>query len=165
MACRSSRPSRRPIRNAAGATAGATAAFLIGRRLGRDDLQAIAGRHLGRLDSLLERQGFLAVLYLRLIPVVPFNALNYAAGVTGVRLRDYVAATAIGIIPGTYAYAALGSTIDRPSSPQFWAAVALLVVLAVGAPLVGRWLSRRRARASGAPAPTPRPATGRKDRR
>lgn len=147
------------------ATAGATVAFLTGRRLGRNDVQAIAGRHVGRLDDLLERRGFLAVLYLRLIPIVPFNALNYAAGVTSVRLRDYIAATAIGIIPGTYAYAALGSTIDRPTSPQFWAAVALLLVLAVGAPLVGRWMSRRRGREPTAPALTARAASETENRR
>jgi len=126
-----------------GATLGAVAAFLIGRRVGRGQVERIAGRRLGRLDRWLERRGFLAVLYTRLLPVLPFNALNYAAGVTGVRTRDYVLATAIGIVPGAFAYAALGGTLDDPTSPEFLAAVALVIVLAVGAPLVDRALRRR----------------------
>jgi uncharacterized membrane protein YdjX (TVP38/TMEM64 family) len=80
--------------------------------------------------------------------VFPFNALNYAAGVTALRTRDYVLGTAIGIIPGTFAYAALGSSLDDPTSPQFLAALGLIVLLAVLAPLINR-----RLRASGRDVP------------
>ncbi|MBA3422838.1 MAG: TVP38/TMEM64 family protein [Thermoleophilaceae bacterium] len=127
-----------------GATLGATAAFAIGRRLGREQVERIAGRRTDAVDRWLERRGFLAVLYLRLIPLVPFNALNYAAGVTGVRRRDYVLGTALGIVPGAFAYAALGGSLDDPLSPAFLAAVGLVVALAVAGPLVDR-LRRRRA--------------------
>lgn len=127
-----------------GATIGATAAFFIGRRLGREEVERIAGRRIGAVDAWLERRGFLAVLYLRLIPVVPFGAFNYAAGVTGVTGRDYVLGTALGIIPGAFAYAALGGSLDDPLSPEFLGAVGLVVVLAFGGPLVERLLRRRR---------------------
>jgi len=126
-----------------GATIGATAAFLIGRRLGRDQVEQIAGRRIGAADRWLSRRGLLAVLYLRLFPIVPFNALNYAAGVTAVTRRDYVVGTAIGIVPGAFAYAALGGSIDDPTSPAFLGAVGLVVALAVAAPLVNRFLGRR----------------------
>lgn len=126
-----------------GASLGATAAFLIARRLGRDQVEAIAGERLDRLDGWLERRGLLAVLYLRLIPVVPFNVLNYVAGVTRCGSRDYVVGTVVGIIPGTFAYAALGGNFDDPTHPAFLAAVGLLVVLAVGGPLLDRWLRAR----------------------
>jgi uncharacterized membrane protein YdjX (TVP38/TMEM64 family) len=122
---------------------GATAAFLIGRRLGRDQVEQIAGRRIGAADRWLSRRGLLAVLYLRLFPIVPFNALNYAAGVTAVTRRDYVVGTAIGIVPGAFAYAALGGSIDDPTSPAFLGAVGLVVALAVAAPLVNRFLGRR----------------------
>lgn len=131
------------VLSALSATVGATIAFLIGRRLGREQVEQIAGRRLGRLDGWIARNGFLAVLYVRLIPIFPFNALNYAAGVTAVSLRAYVLGTLVGIVPGTFAYTALGASFDRPTSPEFLAAVALIVVLAVGAPLVQR-LARRR---------------------
>lgn len=126
-----------------GATLGATGAFVLARRLGRQQVERIAGRRIGRLDAWLARRGFLAVLYVRLIPIIPFNALNYVAGVTGVATRDYVVATALGIIPGTFAFAALGGSITDPTSPAFLGAVSLLIVLAVGGPLLNRVLRGR----------------------
>lgn len=126
-----------------GASLGAVAAFLIARRLGREQVARIAGERMGRLDDWLERRGLLAFLYLRLIPVVPFNVLNYVAGVTGSRFRDYTIGTVVGIVPGTFAYAALGGNFDDPTQPEFLAAVGLIVVLAVGGPLLNRWLRAR----------------------
>jgi MYXO-CTERM domain-containing protein len=125
-----------------GATAGATAAFLIGRRLGRRTLERAAGQRVRAVDAWLGRRGFTAVLYLRLVPIVPFNALNYAAGVSAVSTRDYVLGTALGIVPGAFAYAALGGSIDDPLSPEFLGAVALALALAV----VGGVAARRRRR-------------------
>jgi uncharacterized membrane protein YdjX (TVP38/TMEM64 family) len=134
-----------------GATIGATGAFLVGRRLGRSQVERIAGRRIGALDSWLERRGFLAVLYVRLLPIVPFNALNYVAGVTSVRPRDYVLGTAIGIIPGAFAYAALGGSLDDPTSPEFLAALGLVVVLAAAGPLLARVLPVAGAPDAGSP--------------
>lgn len=54
------------------------------------------------------------------MPIVPFNVLNYVAGVSALSLRDYVLATAVGILPGAFAYVALGGSLDDPGSPQFW---------------------------------------------
>lgn len=125
------------------ATLGALVAFAIGRRLGREQVEQIAGRRLGRLDDWISRHGFLAVLYVRLIPLFPFNALNYVAGVTAVRPRSYLLGTVVGIIPGTFAYTALGGSFDHPTSPAFLVAVGLIIVLGVGAPLTQR-LARRR---------------------
>ncbi len=138
-----------------GATAGATASFLIGRRLGRAQVEQIAGRRIGALDAWLERRGLLAVLYMRLFPLFPFNALNYAAGVTALRTRDYVVGTAVGIVPGTFAYAALGSSLDDPTSPEFLAALGLVVLLAVLAPFINRRLGAAGRDAPGEPADRP----------
>lgn len=126
-----------------GATLGSAMAFLLAKRLGRQQVERIAGRRIGRLDAWLERRGFLAVLYLRLVPVVPFNALNYAAGVTGLSFRDFAAATALGIIPGTFAFAALGGSFEDPTSPVFLTAVGLLVALVAGGPLINRIIRTR----------------------
>jgi uncharacterized membrane protein YdjX (TVP38/TMEM64 family) len=144
-----------------GATAGATAAFLLARSLGRRQVEQLAGQRLGRFDRWLEDRGFVAVLYLRLIPVVPFNLSNYVVGVTGVRLGAYVLATALGILPATFAFASLGGNIDDPTSPQFLAAAALLGVLVVAGPLVQRWL---RQRGHGPPHDSDDAATNRADR-
>lgn len=139
-----------------GATIGATGAFLVGRWLGREQVERLAGKGVGRLDDWMQEHGFLAVLYTRLIPVVPFNVLNYAAGIAGLRVRDYVIATAVGIVPGTFAYAELGHSLTGCvagercdlTSPAFLTAVGLIVFFIAVGPFVNRWL---RARGKGPP--------------
>lgn len=93
-----------------GATLGATAAFLVGRYLARGWVsKKIAGNLKFRIiDEAVGREGFKIVLLTRLSPVFPFNLLNYAYGVTGVSLKDYVLAS-IGMIPGTIMYVYIGS--------------------------------------------------------
>lgn len=76
-------------------------------------------------------RGLIALLVLRLIPVVPFNALNYAAGASAIGARDYVVATTVGIVPGAVLYAALGAGLDNPVSPLFVVAAIIAVVLAL----------------------------------
>jgi uncharacterized membrane protein YdjX (TVP38/TMEM64 family) len=91
--------------------AGATAAFLVGRTFARDWARAKAQAlpRFAALDRALEQKGFLIVLLTRLSPLFPFNLLNYAYGLTGVRLRDYVVASWIGMLPATVVYVYVGS--------------------------------------------------------
>lgn len=93
-----------------GATLGATAAFLVGRYLARGWVSGkIAGNaNFRAIDEAVGKEGFKIVLLTRLSPVFPFNLLNYAYGVTGVSLRDYVLAS-VGMIPGTIMYVYIGS--------------------------------------------------------
>ncbi len=123
-----------------GAMLGATAAFWLGRRLGRDGVRRLVGRHLARLDRLVGRHGALAVLVARLVPVVPFTAVNYGSGLTAVGFLPYVGATAVGILPGTVSYVLLGAYGSDPGSWPFLGAAAALVLLAAG----GLMLARRR---------------------
>ncbi len=93
--------------NTIAANLGANAAFLIARNLGRDGVRRLAGddsKTLARLDSVVARHGFRGLLTLRLIPLVPFNALNFGSGLTNLKWSAYAAATAIGIVPGTVVY-------------------------------------------------------------
>lgn len=94
-----------------GSVAGATAAFVTGRTLARPWVESrLAGEPRFRaLDAAVAREGFKIVLLARLSPVLPFNVLNYALGLTRVRLRDYVLASWIGMLPGTVLYVYLGS--------------------------------------------------------
>jgi len=124
------------------AIVGATIAFVIGRRLGQADVQRLIGGRAARVEDWLRQRGFVALLYARLVPIVPFNLLNYAAGMTGISLRSYVAATAIGIVPGTVAYTALGSTASHPGSLPFISALTAVAVLTV----VLAWISRKHQR-------------------
>lgn len=115
-----------------GATIGATAAFLIGRALGRDGVRGLLGPRTPRIESALEHTGFGTMLVLRLLPVVPFNGLNYAAGITGIAARSYVAATVIGILPGTAVVASAGSSVTHPTSPRFLASLGAGVLILAG---------------------------------
>ncbi|MDQ3453171.1 MAG: VTT domain-containing protein, partial [Actinomycetota bacterium] len=83
-----------------------------------------------------------------LVPVLPFTAINYAAGLTAVRLRDYALGTALGIIPGTVAFVALGAYGSTPGSWPFVVAVVALVALITGGAAVAR---RSRRRGAGPP--------------
>ena len=121
-----------------GATTGATGSFLIGRAVGREAVAELAGQRVQRIDRALARRGFVAVLLMRLIPLLPFNVLNLVCGVTALRLRDYVPATAIGIVPGAALLAVAGGSIDDPTSPVFVGSVAGFVVLAVVTGFVAR---------------------------
>lgn len=93
-----------------GATLGATAAFLVGRYLARgwvikkiEDNQKFKA-----IDQAVGREGLKIVFLTRLSPIFPFNLLNYAYGVTGVSLKDYVISS-VGMIPGTIMYVYIGS--------------------------------------------------------
>ncbi len=96
------------------ATLGAIAAFLVARYFARD---AVAARVEGdarfaALDRAVERQGRRIVFLLRLSPVFPFNLLNYALGLTRVRLWDYAVAS-LGMLPGTLLYVYSGKVVGE----------------------------------------------------
>ena len=87
------------------ATIGATLAFLVARYVAREAIENRIqdNQRFAALDRAVEREGFKIVLLLRLSPIFPFNLLNYALGLTGVRFTDYVFAS-IGMLPGTVLY-------------------------------------------------------------
>jgi uncharacterized membrane protein YdjX (TVP38/TMEM64 family) len=87
-----------------GAAIGATLAFFLAKSLGRDFVERFLGGRLAALDRRLEQHGFTGLLVLRLVPLFPFNALNFGCGLTRIRARDYILATAVGILPGTFVY-------------------------------------------------------------
>ncbi len=90
--------------NWTGAVLGASGSYLLARVLGKDALRGIAGKLGGKLEALSTEHGFSSVFRLRLIPVVPFNVVSLAAGAAGVPFREFIAGTALGIIPGTIIY-------------------------------------------------------------
>lgn len=120
--------------NTIGANLGATGAFWLARTLGRDGVRALAGDRLAGLDRLTEEKGHVWLLRLRLIPVVPFNVLNIAAGLAAMPWRRYVVATAIGILPGTLVYTYFADAIVAGVSGS--SRTALVRVLVAGGLLV-----------------------------
>ena len=122
--------------------------FVLARRLGREWVESkLKGK---RLDEIYEQsggnQGFLFILLLRLIPLLPWEIQNYVAGLTKVSVPTYILATMLGIIPGTFSLTFLGSSVTDPGSWQFWAAIALKVVTALIPAVVIYIRSRRNKR-------------------
>ena len=87
-----------------GANLGANLAFELARFLGRDFVSRYIKGPIDRIDQQLRNQGFLRILQFRLIPVIPFNLLNVAAGLSGIRKLHYVLGTLIGIVPASFIY-------------------------------------------------------------
>jgi uncharacterized membrane protein YdjX (TVP38/TMEM64 family) len=133
----------------AAAKLGASLAFSLSRWWAHDAVLALAGPRLLALRDLLARRGFVSVLYARIAPGVPYNLVNYAAGLTAIPLRTFAAATALGASPRAFAYTALGGSVDDLGSPEAIVAICLLVAMAVGGVVwirasgsAGDWSSR-----------------------
>lgn len=138
----------------AGATGGAVLAFGIARLLGRDAVERMARGRLDRVDTLIERHGVLAALVVRFVPVLPFTLLNYACGVTVMRLPHFALGTAIGVVPVSTALVALGSAGAHVS---LWIPAAVSVGLGAVSLAIGLAVHRRR---DGRPGPEHGPEQG-----
>lgn len=131
-----------------GATTGATIAFLAARYLLRDWVEQKFGSRLRPIQDGFAKNAFSYLVTLRLIPLFPFFLVNMVSGLTRISVSAYVAATAIGIIPGSFVYAYAGrqlSTINslkEIASPNVLLAFTLLGLLAL-VPVVYRKLAGR----------------------
>lgn len=123
-----------------GSTLGATCAFLVGRYLARNAIARKMGgnERFAAIDKAVANEGWKIVGLTRLSPVFPFTLLNYAFGLTRVKLGHYVLASWIGMMPGTVMYVYLGSLAkaasgERTRTPGEWTlyGVGLLATLAV----------------------------------
>lgn len=94
--------------NLTGATLGAALAFLAARTLGADWVTRRAGPRLARLNDGVSAEGWRFVAFVRLVPVFPFNLLNYALGLTRIPFLAYVIASAVFMLPAAFAYTWLG---------------------------------------------------------
>lgn len=138
----------------AGALLGTVLAFLTARYLVRPAVErrVSANPRFARIDGAIGEQGRKIVFLLRLSPVIPFNLLNYALGVTRVRLVDYVLAS-VGMIPGTLLYvyygrvagevAALAGGAAPPRGAAYYAVLGLGLVATVAVTVVVTRTARR----------------------
>ena len=121
---------------------GAILAFLVARFFLRDFVvRKIITRYpkIKEFEESFFSHGFSTVLFLRLVPLFPFNGLNYALGVTKVSLKDYVWGTFLGIIPGTILFVYFGDSFAQFS----YGHIALSVVGIIGLSYGGKkWAAR-----------------------
>jgi uncharacterized membrane protein YdjX (TVP38/TMEM64 family) len=121
----------------AAATTGATAVFLAARYLFAEAAQRRMGELGARINAGFTANAFSYLLFLRLVPVFPFFLVNLAPALTGIKLRTFVLATLVGVVPGTFVYVNLGQALGRIEStrelvsPQVLGALALLGLVAL----------------------------------
>ena len=132
-----------------GAVLNCTLMFLAARYIGRDRVEALIRKKLSeawqrRLERIGGRDGVLLLILLRLIPAVPYNLINYTFGLTGMSYGSYILASALGIIPGTFAFINIGDKALEPGSPDFWIALGLLAMLLAVTGLLAKILYKER---------------------
>ncbi|MCA0988373.1 TVP38/TMEM64 family protein [Guptibacillus algicola] len=114
-----------------GATSGAVLSFIVARTLGKSiankDWQG-KGR---KLQEQLEKNGFFYVLFFRFVPLFNFDLISYSAGLSKVKFSSYLFGTLIGIIPGTFAYNFLGSSLVSGDPMVIGTAVVVFLILSV----------------------------------
>ncbi|HZC45617.1 MAG TPA: TVP38/TMEM64 family protein, partial [Candidatus Acidoferrum sp.] len=124
-----------------GGDIGAVVAFAAGRFLGKSFVERIVGERFRSMLHRIAKHGFQIILYLRFVPIIPYNALNLLAGASPITFHDYFWATMIGMVPGTILYAFLGDALWHPLSPKFFLAL-LLIGASVGCGEIYRRWSR-----------------------
>ena len=116
-----------------GSTLGAGLAFLVARYFARQAVQDFMGERWKRVDEGVAEKGWVYVAITRLIPIFPFNLLNYAFGLTRIRFATYLFTSWLFMLPGTAAYvvfsAALLDLLKGKTSPLFWIGAGLFLAL------------------------------------
>lgn len=129
--------------NLTGATLGASLAFLISRYLASDWVEDKAGGKVKQLINGVENEGWRFVAFVRLVPLFPFNLLNYALGLTKIRFLHYLIASYVFMLPGGFAYTYLGYAGREAIAggegliQKIMIAIALLAVIAFLPRLIG----------------------------
>jgi uncharacterized membrane protein YdjX (TVP38/TMEM64 family) len=137
-----------------GATLGSCLSFVTARYFGRGFVESLRWLHRGRIrqfDDKAAENGFKLILFVRLVPLFQYDAVNFGAGLSKIRLKDFALASLIGMAPGGFINALLGSSLENVVSVQFFAALGAFLLLAL-VPLIYRRIRKSRgARAGDAP--------------
>ncbi|HEU0051693.1 MAG TPA: TVP38/TMEM64 family protein [Longimicrobium sp.] len=137
------------------ATIGATAAFLSARYLFADAARRRMGPRLSRLARGFEEDAWNYLLFVRLVPVFPFWLMNLVPAFTPVRTRTFFAATAIGILPGSFVFVNLGESLSSIDSTRDLVSAELLLSLALLGVLALVPIAWKKLRTSRTPGATP----------
>ena len=120
------------VLNVSGATLNSCVSFLAARYFGRGFIESIPffkSKKLKTFDDKAEVHGFKLVLFMRLIPLFQYDAVNFGSGISKIKFRDYALASFIGMIPGGFITNFLGSSIENWKSPKFIIAIAAFILL------------------------------------
>ena len=131
-----------------GAMIGTTGTFMISRYFGRNLIEKMLKGKFKDLDEKLAKNGFMTILFFRVIPLVPYEVLNYAGGLSRIKFKDYLLATFLGLIPGVIVSAFFGGSLGEIKSirgifaPKFLIAVGFMVLI-IAVPTIYQIVKKR----------------------
>ncbi len=112
-----------------GTTLSAMITFGLSRYLFRDYVKkSLSGRYAG-IGERFDKNGIFVIMAIRLIPVIPFDAVGYLAGVSNIGFTEYMIGTVLGELPGAFVLTMLGSNLKNIGSPYFAVSLVLAVIL------------------------------------
>lgn len=129
-----------------GATLGASLSFVIARYFGRQFIESFSWLHKGKIkqfDDGIAKNGFRMMLFMRLIPLFQYDAVNFGSGLSKMKFRDFFIGSFIGMAPGGFINAVLGSSLENIISLQFFAALGFFILL-MFIPTIYKKLKRKR---------------------
>ena len=114
-----------------GSFLGTTATFYISRSFGRKYVENLIKGKGKEFEEKINRNGFITILFMRLIPLFPWEVINYASGLSKIKYRDYILATMIGIFPAVIIQTFFSDRLAHFDirDPRLFAAIAGFVVL------------------------------------
>lgn len=130
---------------------GTSLTFTISRFFGRSLIDRFLKGKFRNLDEKLEKNGFMTILFFRVIPLVPYEVLNYAGGLSKIKFKDYFLATFLGLIPGVVIAAFFGGSLGEVKgirdlvTPKFLVSVGLMALI-IAVPVIYQTLKKKRAR-------------------
>lgn len=131
-----------------GAMLGTSATFFLSRYFGRGGIEKILKGKFKDLDAKLGDRGFMTILFFRVIPLMPYEVLNYAAGLSRITFKDYFFATFLGLIPGVVVAAFFGGSLGEIKSirdifaPKFLIAIGLMLCV-IAIPVIYQMVKKR----------------------
>jgi uncharacterized membrane protein YdjX (TVP38/TMEM64 family) len=125
-----------------GAVLAAAVSFWFSRAMGRDWVQQRVGSRWQQFDQDIAAEGFFYIVAVRLLPLLPYGLVNFGAGLSGVKFRDYLLGTAIGTTPGLFPFVMMGDGLTDLRRGDLWPLTlsSTLIGLTVG---VATWMRRR----------------------
>ncbi|KRQ86796.1 TVP38/TMEM64 family inner membrane protein YdjZ [Caloramator mitchellensis] len=124
-----------------GSIIGSVIAYYLARFFGKDLVEKLLNGKYKRLGKKSREHGFYVTFMLRVVPILPFDAVSYICGLSDISMKDYLLGTILGIIPGTFIYSYFGSSLKNVMSKEFFIAILLLVCLAL-IPLLYKKISK-----------------------
>ena len=130
-----------------GAEISALVTYSIGQHLGHNTISNLSNRWVSRVSRRMARQGLLAIITLRIVPVAPFTVINLVAGASHIRFRDFAFGTLLGMTPGVLGLTVFSdqvvAAIASPETIRIASLLILAVIIGVGTWWLRRWLLRR----------------------